>query len=178
MNPGRASRIALLDRDGTINVDTGYLHDPAELVLAPGAVSGLQALREAGYLLVVVTNQSGISRGYFDNNAFDRLTAELRQRLLNQGVDLAATYHCPHTPDADCACRKPKPAMLHRALADHGIAASRAVMIGDKLSDVAAGHAAGIRRSYRIDAAAPTSGTTFPDLSTCARHIVAEDNAS
>lgn len=163
-------RIALLDRDGVINVDTGYLCDPAMLQLAPGAVGGLRVLHDAGYLLVVVTNQSGIGRGYYDERDFVVLTGALDRLLHSHGVALTATYHCPHRPEAECECRKPSPGMLLRALKEWRGNAADAVMIGDKPSDIDAGVAAGISRTYLIDPAGE-----LRDLYACAQRIAAED---
>lgn len=167
-------RLALLDRDGVINVDVGYLHDPDELVFAPGAIAGMRLLRDLGYRLVVVTNQSGIGREYFDERTFLELTSTIRDRLLALDITIAATYHCPHLPDAACACRKPMPGMLRQAMRDFGADANDTIMIGDKASDIAAGDAAGVRRSYRIGPVGNGSDH-FSDLYACARHIAANE---
>lgn len=134
--------IVFLDRDGTLNQDTGYVHDPDELVLLPGVLRGLQRLASA-YRLVVVTNQSGIGRGYYtaeDSAAFNRRLADLAAAA---GVSFAGFYACPHRPDEGCACRKPQPGLLEQARAELGAGEGTDWMIGDKQSDVEAGRAAG-----------------------------------
>ena len=141
-------RAIFLDRDGTINVEKNYLIDPAELVLLPGVGAALRRGREAGYLLVVVTNQSGVARGYFTTSAVDALHDHLQQELRPYGVQIDAFYHCPHHPEhggGRCRCRKGAPGMLLQAAQEHQIDLSASWMIGDKPSDVEAGINAGCR---------------------------------
>lgn len=136
-------RAALLDRDGTIIVERHYLSDPDQVELLPGAAEGLRTLRELGYALVVVTNQSGLSRGYFDWPRLDAIHARLRELLSLQGVQLDAIYVCSHLPDANCACRKPAPGLFEQAAADFGFGPASAIVIGDKACDVDLGRAVG-----------------------------------
>lgn len=141
-------RAIFLDRDGTINVEKNYLIDPAEFVLLPGVGAALRRGREAGYLLVVVTNQSGVARGYFTASAVDALHDHLQQELRPYGVQIDAFYHCPHHPEhgvGPCDCRKGAPGMLLRAAQEHHIDLSASWMIGDKRSDIEAGNNAGCR---------------------------------
>ncbi len=137
-------KAVLLDRDGTINVDHGYLHDPEKLEFLPRAVEALQLLQEAGYILIIITNQSGIGRGYFTEGQYQRFNDALVAELKLRGVEIAATYMCPHAPSEPCACRKPAPAMALEAIRDFDIDAARSFMLGDKLSDVECGRAAGL----------------------------------
>lgn len=148
-----------LDRDGVINVDRGYVSRWSEFEFLPGAVSGLAALQELGYRLVIVTNQSGIGRGYYSEGDFALLSTQLIDHLRDAGVSLTAIYHCPHHPTEaqggyrqTCACRKPAPGMLLRGLQDWSLDPARCVLVGDKPSDIAAGEAAGIGRLFQVTA--------------------------
>lgn len=134
-----------LDRDGTLNADLGYVCRPEDVRWLPGVAAALARLRWAGYLLIVVTNQSGIARGYYDVPTMQALHDWMDADLRSQGAHIDAFYHCPHHPDIDgaCTCRKPAPGMLLRAADDWFIDLGRSWMIGDKMSDVTAGRAAG-----------------------------------
>lgn len=134
-----------LDRDGTLNADLGYVCRPEDVRWLPGVAAALARLRWAGYLLIVVTNQSGIARGYYDVPSMQALHDWMDADLRSQGAHIDAFYHCPHHPDIDgaCTCRKPAPGMLLRAADDWFIDLGRSWMIGDKMSDVTAGRAAG-----------------------------------
>lgn len=137
-----------LDRDGTINVEINYLIAPSDLVLLPGVGDALRRAHEAGYLLVVVTNQSGVARGYFTITEVEALHDHLQRKLLPYQVQLDAFYLCPHHPDHGdglCDCRKGAPGMLLQAASDYHIDLSSSWMIGDKMSDVEAGINAGCR---------------------------------
>ena len=142
------NRAIFLDRDGTINVEKDYLIDPADLELLPGVGEALRRGQEAGYLLVVVTNQSGVARGYFTTNEVEGLHDHLQRELLPFGVQIDAFYLCPHHPEhgaGPCACRKGAPGMLLQAARKHHIDLAASWMIGDKRSDVEAGFHAGCR---------------------------------
>ncbi len=128
--------LVLLDRDGTINVDKHYLADPDGLELLPGAVDGLKTLSQAGGVLCIVTNQSGIGRGYFDRETADAVNDRLVSMLKPYGIEFAHIAMCPHAPDEDCDCRKPKPGMALECARVTGLALESAFVIGDKLSDV------------------------------------------
>jgi D-glycero-D-manno-heptose 1,7-bisphosphate phosphatase len=136
-------RFVVLDRDGTVIVERHYLSDPAEVELLPGVASGLRRLGRLGLGLVLVTNQSGVGRGYFDEPALGRIHQRLIDLLAREGVRLDGVYHCPHTPDADCMCRKPRPGLLRRAAADLGFDPAAAFVIGDKPCDLGLGRAVG-----------------------------------
>jgi len=136
---------ALLDRDGTLIVDVGYPRDPEAVELLPGTHAALSALREAGYALVLVSNQSGVARGIVSPEQAAAVHARVLQRLAEGGVELDGAYYCFHGPEDGCDCRKPEPGMLLRAAGELGLALDRSVMVGDKPSDVEAGRAAGCR---------------------------------
>jgi D-glycero-D-manno-heptose 1,7-bisphosphate phosphatase len=148
---------AFLDRDGVINIDHGYVYRWEDFAFVPGAVEGMRRLQVSGYALVVVTNQSGIARGYYDEPALQRLHDRLRDHLAAQGVTLAAIEYCPHLPEAtvaryrvDCVCRKPAPGMLLRSAEALGLDLAASLMFGDKSSDIEAGRAAGVGRCLRL----------------------------
>jgi D-glycero-D-manno-heptose 1,7-bisphosphate phosphatase len=140
---------AFIDRDGVINEERGYVHRIADFHLLPGVVEGLRVLQQAGYALVVITNQAGIARGLYGEPEYAALTHHMRHVLASSGVTILDVYHCPHHPEAlleayrvACECRKPRPGMLLRAAAKHGLDLGQSVLIGDKGSDIEAGQAA------------------------------------
>jgi D-glycero-D-manno-heptose 1,7-bisphosphate phosphatase len=138
-----ADKVVVLDRDGTIVVDRNYLSDPEALQFAPEAEMGLRRMRDMGFRLVVITNQSGIARGYFSLSRLDEIHARLRQMLDSIGVPLAGIYFCPHGPEDDCECRKPNLGLMRQASEELGFNVSKAIVIGDKESDVEFGRRAG-----------------------------------
>jgi D-glycero-D-manno-heptose 1,7-bisphosphate phosphatase len=146
-----ALKAAFLDRDGVINVDHGYVHKVEDFVFIPGVFEALRRLQAAEYLLIVVTNQSGIARGYFTQAQFHTLTAWMTAQLAAEGITLTAVYHCPHLPDApieayrrNCNCRKPAPGMIQAACRDWIIDPAASVLFGDHLRDIQAGQDAGL----------------------------------
>jgi D-glycero-D-manno-heptose 1,7-bisphosphate phosphatase len=138
-------KAAFLDRDGVINVDKGYVWRAEDFELMPGAVESLKKLQAAGYALIVVTNQSGIGRGYFTEGDYIALTIHMHDLLRRHGVKLTGVYHCPHKPQDGCMCRKPMPGLIQRAIARHGIDPRESILIGDKDTDIQAAHAAGVQ---------------------------------
>lgn len=136
-------RFVLIDRDGTLNVERHYLSDPDQLELIPGAGAAVAALNRAGFGVAVITNQSGVARGYFDLARLDAIHVRLRALLAAEGASLDGLYICPHGPDDDCSCRKPLPGMVDQAVAEHGFDPARSFVIGDKEVDVELGHAVG-----------------------------------
>ena len=129
-------RYALLDRDGTIIVEKHYLQSIADLELIPQAVEGLRRLAKKGFGLVVITNQSGIGRGLVTTQQVEEIHQELVRRLAAAGVAIAKIYYCPHAPQDDCQCRKPRIALAQQAATDFGFDTSNCLVIGDKTSDV------------------------------------------
>ena len=158
-----------LDRDGTLIEDPGYLSDPGEVRALPGVIEALQRLKEAGYLLIVTTNQSGIGRGYFTERDYELVTDAVRAELR---VELDGIYHCPHTPDHGCSCRKPAPGMLLRAARDHHIEFVHSWMVGDGERDVMAGLALGCRGIYVGKNPTPPGAHRANDLEAAADFIL------
>ncbi|MBX6363293.1 MAG: HAD family hydrolase [Gemmatimonadetes bacterium] len=136
-----------LDRDGTLIEERHYLADPDGVVLLPGAAAGLRALRELGYALVVVTNQSGIARGLFTEADFHRVQLRLEALLAAEGVRLDGVYMCPHHPEhgGPCECRKPGLGLYRRAIAELGVDASASLFVGDRATDIEPARAFGGR---------------------------------
>jgi D-glycero-D-manno-heptose 1,7-bisphosphate phosphatase len=161
-------RLALIDRDGTIIIDKVYLKDPDGIEFAPGAIEGLRLLRNAGFALVLITNQSGIARGYFDVATLERIHDRLRSLLAAEGLQLEAIYFCPHGPDDGCDCRKPAPGMVKTAMHDLGFRPDEVVMIGDSDADMGAAAAAGVA-GVRVAAAAPATTGAARDFLEAAR---------
>ncbi|MDQ0436215.1 D-glycero-D-manno-heptose 1,7-bisphosphate phosphatase [Kaistia dalseonensis] len=142
---------AFLDRDGVINVDDGYVYKPEALRFIDGAPAAIRRLNEAGYLVIVVTNQSGVARGYYTEAEMDAFHGHLRAELAGHGARLDAIYTCPYHPEAtipiyrqDHPDRKPNPGMILRAFGDFPIDRGRSFLIGDKDTDLIAAIAAGI----------------------------------
>jgi histidinol-phosphate phosphatase family protein len=147
-----ADRCVFLDKDGTLIEDVPYNVDPARMRLMPGAAEGLRALHAAGYRLIVISNQSGVARGYFKEAALAAVEARLRELLAEAGVPLTGFYYCPHHPEGsvaayavECCCRKPQPGLLVRAAREHHIDLAGSWFVGDLLNDIEAGRAAGCR---------------------------------
>jgi D-glycero-D-manno-heptose 1,7-bisphosphate phosphatase len=138
-------RAVFLDRDGTLMVDTDYPRDPAEVRLLPGAAAALARLRERGFRLVVVSNQSGLARGMITPEQAGRVHDRFVECLAAEGIVLDGAYYCPHGPDGGCDCRKPRPGLLRRAAAELGLDLDRSFAVGDRHRDVEAGVAAGCR---------------------------------
>lgn len=135
-----------LDRDGTINVEKNYLYRFEDWEWIPGAKEAIRIFNQAGYRVVVVSNQAGIARGIFKPSDVERLHLSVQHELASLGITIDAFYYCPHHPDfsGNCICRKPAPGMLVQASLDLNLDLTRSWMIGDKLVDVQAGHAAGV----------------------------------
>lgn len=131
------------DRDGTLMEDVDYCADPRDVRVFRGAAEALRRLKDGGFRLIVITNQSGIGRGYFNEEAYRAVDAELRRQLGDQLID--ASYHCPHAPEERCGCRKPSPQMIRDAAREHEIDLTRSFFVGDKASDIESGCAAGVR---------------------------------
>lgn len=150
-------KAAFIDRDGVINEERNYVHRIEDFAILPGVFEGLRLLRNAGYQIVIVTNQAGIARGYYNEATLERLHQYLRELLVAEGLKLDAIEFCPHHPQGtvpgyarECDCRKPAPGMLLHAAQQLRIDLSRSVLIGDKGSDIEAGRRAGVGRTVLV----------------------------
>ncbi|MDP4618834.1 MAG: D-glycero-beta-D-manno-heptose 1,7-bisphosphate 7-phosphatase [Burkholderiaceae bacterium] len=160
LNSTPAVPAVFCDRDGVINVDHGYVHRWEDFHIYPGVPEALAHLRQAGWVLVLVTNQSGIARGYYDEQAFHLLTQQMQAFLEKQNAQFDAVYFCPHLPDAtvpelaqNCRCRKPGPGMFEQAASQFDINLSQSVCVGDKAIDIQAARSAGVGQAYGVGAA-------------------------
>ena len=136
-------RYVLLDRDGTINIERHYLSDPDHFELLPGVVEGLRQIQSAGLGLIVVSNQSGLGRGYLTRERLEAIHQKMKDLLRNEGIVLSGIYICPHLPEERCACRKPEIGLGRRAAAERGFDLRQAFVIGDKETDIAFGRRLG-----------------------------------
>lgn len=184
--PAKPRRAAFIDRDGVINEERGHVHRDEDFILLPGVVTGLLRLQQAGYALVVVTNQAGIAKGLYDEARYLDLSAHMRDLLAHEGVRLEGVYHCPHHPEGSverysrsCDCRKPQPGMLLRAAVELDLALPASVLVGDKASDIDAGRAAGVGRCVLVrsghavsQADMQAADACLPDLAEAAHWIV------
>lgn len=144
--PGHA---VFLDRDGTLNVDPGYLGDPALVELLPGVGEALSGLKKLGFKLIVVSNQSGISRGLLTRENVDSVNNRINELLKEHDALIDAFYYCPFHPDfseeKDCICRKPSPKLVFDAAKEHGLHLGQSYFIGDSVADIECGENAGIK---------------------------------
>lgn len=146
------NKAVFLDRDGVINIEKDYVHKIEEFEFIEGVFSACLKYQQAGYKLIVITNQSGIGRGYYDESQFNQLTDWMKAQFASHGVHIDGVYFCPHHPEKalpayrlKCECRKPEPGMLLQAIAEHDIDPNQSIMFGDKVSDIKAAKKAGIK---------------------------------
>jgi D-glycero-D-manno-heptose 1,7-bisphosphate phosphatase len=165
----------LLDRDGVINVDRGYVHRIEDFAFVPGIFDLCATAQQLGFLPFVVTNQAGIGRGYYTEGDFASLTAWMLEQFGRRGIRIGHVYHCPFHPTAgvgeyrrESFDRKPNPGMILRARADFDLDLAQSVLVGDKDSDIQAGRTAGVAYNVRLSPvshdALPESGLAFGDL--------------
>ena len=138
------TKAIFLDRDGTINVEKDYLYRIEDFEFLPRVIDALKLLQSAGYLLIIITNQSGIARGYYKESDYEKLNAWMLKELKQKGINISAVYHCPHHPNAkidkyrvNCSCRKPNKGLFEKAINDFNIDLSLSYSIGDKIRDCA-----------------------------------------
>ena len=150
-------RALFLDRDGVINIDHGYTHRIEDFEFVGGILELIKRLQERGYLPIVVTNQSGIGRGYYSSENFETLTAYMLRKMREHGIDIGReqVFHCPHAPKEACECRKPMPGMFETAKKRFDIDMENSIMIGDKPSDIEAAKRAGVGRTVLVETNRP-----------------------
>ncbi len=139
-----------LDRDGVVNIEKNYLHRQEDFEFIDGVFDLCRFYQDKEYLIVVVTNQSGIARGYYTEMDFANLTFWMIDAFAEQGITIAQVYHCPHHPDisGECECRKPHPGMLFKAASELNIDLEKSVLVGDSERDIEAAHRAGLKETY------------------------------
>jgi D-glycero-D-manno-heptose 1,7-bisphosphate phosphatase len=179
-------KAAFLDRDGVINLESSYVSRWEDFKFVPGAVDAMRALQQVGFALVVVTNQSGIARGFYTEDQYQALTVAMKQALAEAGAAVDAVYHCPHHPAGsltelaiDCYCRKPAPGMIFRASRELNLSLSDSILVGDKSSDIQAARAAGVGNAYIIHSDNSESGhvlagadAAYVDLISCVSDLL------
>lgn len=179
--PVPARSLVLLDRDGVINRDSDqYIRRVDEWVPLPGSLEAIARLSAAGFVIAVVTNQSGVGRGYFTEATLAEIHDSMRRQIADAGGRIDAVYYCPHRPDEDCDCRKPKPLLLERAVREFIARKDRTCYVGDKLSDVDAAKAAGVRPllvGSRVTSAEAPDVQRFADLPAAAEALLHEIGA-
>lgn len=158
--PQRPERALLLDRDGVVNVDFGYVSRESDVVFVPGLFPLCRTARALGLRIVIVTNQSGIARGYFGVEDFLRLSRWMMEAFAERDAPLTAIYACPHRDEDGCRCRKPKPGLFEAAASDLSLDLARSVAVGDRPRDVEAASAAKVGRTFLLGSA------SCPDLAT------------
>ena len=161
-----------LDRDGIINVDHGYVSAVDDFEFSKGIFPLLRLFRDAGYRLFIVTNQSGIGRGYYSEADFQQLTRWMLERFKTEGIAIDKVLYCPHRPDEHCRCRKPDTGMVEEALQAFPLDLKHSWLIGDKISDIQLAANAGIGKSIYIGTDTPSSATlSFDTVEACAHYF-------
>jgi len=139
------NKAVFLDRDGTMAIDVHYCRRPEDFQLFPGTAGAVRLLKEHGFKVIVITNQSGIGRGYFNEETLAEIHRKMADDLACKGTGVDAIYFCPHHPDDNCDCRKPKPALVLRAAKDFAIDPGQSYIVGDLPADIELGKAVGCR---------------------------------
>ncbi len=156
-----------LDRDGIINKEVGYLHKIKDFEFIDGVFDACFYFQSLGYKMIVVTNQSGIARDYYNEDDFHIVNNWMLEQFNNQGINILDVFFCPHGPESTCNCRKPKPGMFVQANNQHDIDMERSWMIGDKETDAQAANAAGIQNTILVK-----SGHTIDEKNSKAKFIL------
>jgi D-glycero-D-manno-heptose 1,7-bisphosphate phosphatase len=156
-----------LDRDGVINKEIKYLYQIKDFKFIDGVFESCKYLKSLGYKIIIITNQSGISRGYYSQNDYKKLTDWMVTQFKENGISFLDILHCPHSPQSNCNCRKPKPGMLFEAKNKHNINMKKSWLIGDKESDIIAANNAGINNTILVK-----SGHKINEKSTNAKFIL------
>ena len=182
-------KVAFLDRDGVINREVNYLHTIEEFEYIENCKDGLLALISLGYEIVIITNQAGIAKGIFSLNQYDVLTAWMLNDLEKSGIKVLECMHCPHHPEGiideytrSCDCRKPNPGMIQDTVSKYKVDLSESILVGDKVSDIKAGEAAGVGALYLVQSGHMLSENdcrehnVYKNLSAVASILLEEEN--
>jgi D,D-heptose 1,7-bisphosphate phosphatase len=133
------NKAVFLDRDGTINEEVSYLSSIEQLKIIPRAAAAIKLLNDAGFRVIIITNQSGVARSYFSEDSLKQINEHLRTELSKEGARIDAVYYCPHHPEAGCACRKPNTGNIEKAAAEHDLDLTGSYMVGDTMRDMETG---------------------------------------
>lgn len=146
------TKALFLDRDGVINIEKNYLYKIEDFEFIDGIFDLCKTYQQDGYIIIVITNQAGIARGYYTEDDFYNLTQWMIEEFKHKGILISKVYHCPHHPEftGECQCRKPNPGMILSAQKEFDIDLDNSILVGDKISDVEAGINAGICKIYLI----------------------------
>lgn len=172
-------RAVFLDRDGTINYEMGHLGHPERFLLMPRAGEAIRAINEAGWLAIVVSNQSGVGRGFFPLEQLEEVHEHMRRKLSAYGAHLDGIFCCPHAPEDYCSCRKPRPGLIEKAAQEHHIDKSRSWVVGDMARDIETGRRAGCHTALVLTGLGrqavnhgPRPDLVAEDLYTAVEHIL------
>jgi D-glycero-D-manno-heptose 1,7-bisphosphate phosphatase len=182
-------KLVILDRDGTINQDSDeFIKSPEEWIPLPGALEAIARLNHAGWQVVIASNQSGLGRGLFDVASLNAMHARMHKMLAAAGGRIEAIFYCPHSPEEDCTCRKPKPGLFHQIAERFGVDLTGVPVAGDSVRDLQAGVAAGCEphliltgkaaawRGQPLDGHFPPGTQAHGDLAAFARHLLARED--
>ncbi len=161
------NKAIFLDRDGVINIEKNYLYKIEDFEFIDGVFESLKYLQSKGYQLFIITNQSGIGRGYYTQDDFDKLTTWMLIQFKNNGIKISQVELCPHTPDANCNCRKPKTGMIDNILNNHNINLDESWLIGDKSSDILCAKNTNIKNTIQVQ-----SGHNFAQKDSLADFVI------
>jgi len=171
-----ANRAVFIDRDGTMAKDVNYCRRPEDFVLFPNTARAIKLLNEHGFKVIVVTNQSGIARGYFTEETLAQIHKKMKAELAKEGARVDGIYYCPHHPDDNCDCRKPKPKLVLQAAKEHNIALKQSFVVGDLSMDIELGKAVGCKTILLQDSPREDIGVSpdciASDLLEAAQHVL------
>lgn len=144
------TKTIFLDRDGVINKEVNYLYQISKFEFIDGIFGALLNFQKLNYQIIIITNQSGIAREYYNEKDYQILTNWMLEQFTEKGLKILDVFHCPHDPNSNCECRKPKPGMINKAIKLHGIDINKSWMIGDKETDIQAANSAGIKNTILV----------------------------
>ena len=162
-----AIKTIFLDRDGVVNKEVGYLHKIKDFKFIEGIFEACIYFQKLDYQIIIVSNQSGIDRGYFSEDSYKKLTKWMINQFIEKNIFILDTFYCPHGPDSNCRCRKPMPGMLLEAQKKYRIDMANSWLIGDKEEDIIAAHNSGINNTIIVN-----SGHKFDELNSKAKYIL------
>jgi D-glycero-D-manno-heptose 1,7-bisphosphate phosphatase len=145
------TKALFLDRDGIVNIEKNYVYRIADFEFCEGIFELCLKYQHKGYLIIIITNQAGIARGYYTEADFEKLTTWMLDKFSEKGIEITKVYYCPHHPEftGECECRKPNPGMIFQARKEFNIDVANSILVGDKDSDIQAGIRAGIRKNFK-----------------------------